>query len=281
MNIFKQILEIEKAKPYVRGSGVMWTDPYISGKLLAVHLDAANAAASRTPQAIEDTVACIHNRIKPGSKVLDLGCGPGLYTERLAALGHHMTGIDFSENSIEYASTRPEATLYGIRYLRADYLELHYEEEFDFVMMIYCDFGALVPDERMRLIEVIRKALKPGGCFFFDAITEEAADRVLYGTSWESEPEGGGFYSPAPYVCLNDCRRFPGEKSTLDQHLVVFEDGTTKLFRFWNHYFDREDVRNMFSPYGFSDVNAIEGLLKGEGPYQDHGVVFYEVRKDV
>jgi SAM-dependent methyltransferase len=272
---------MKDVKPYAYGSHMMWTDPYISQKLLAVHLDPVNAAASRTPQAIEDTVACIHKRIKPGSRILDLGCGPGLYAARLAAMGHQVTGIDFSENSIKYAKTRPDATLYDIHYEQANYLELNYKEEFDLVMIIYCDFGVLIPDDRNRLIEVIRKALKPGGIFFFDALTEDAADRLTYGTSWESETASGGFYSPESYICLNDSRRFPENKATLDQHLVILEDGSAKLYRFWNHYLNQEDVRRLFLPHGFSEVEAIEGLLHGDGPYQDHGVVFYEVKKEL
>jgi len=277
MDLIKLVNELKDVKPYADGSHTMWTDPYISQQLLAVHLDPANAAASRTPQAIEDTVACIHRRINPGSRILDLGCGPGLYAERLSALGHHVTGVDFSENSIEYARERPETALYNIKYTQANYLDLDYEEEFDLVIMIYCDFGVLIPDDRKRLIEVIHKALKPGGRFFFDAITEAAADRLDYGTSWESE--NGGFYSSDSYVCLNDSRRFSEMKATLEQHLVIFEDDSTKLYRFWNHYFNLQDVRRLFIPLGFSGVEAMEGLLMGDGPYQDHGVVFYEVRK--
>ncbi len=277
MTFLKRIHEIKAAQPYVKGSHMMWTDPYISRKLLAVHLDPLNAAASRTPQAIDDTVAHIHKRIRPGSRILDLGCGPGLYAGRLAALGHHVTGVDFSENSIEYAKSRPETARYDIRYMQANYLELSFAEEFDLVMMIYCDFGVLIPDDRALLIELIHKALKPGGRFFFDAITEDAADRLVYGTSWESE--NGGFFGPEPYVCLNDSRRFTAEKATLDQHMVIFEDGSSKLYRFWNHYFNLEDVHRMFLSNGFSGVRATEGLLKGDGPYHDHGVVFYEVRK--
>ena len=88
-----------------------------------------------------------------------------------------------------------------------------------------------------------------------------------------------GFYSPESYICLNASRRFPDQKATLDQHLVVFEDGSAKLYRFWNLYFDRVDVKRVFLPHGFSEVEAIEGLLHGDGPYQDHGVVFYEVKR--
>lgn len=280
MDLLEKIRDMQNVIPYVYGSHMMWTDPYISKALLAVHLDPNNAAASRTPQAIDDTVACIHGRIKPGSKILDLGCGPGLYAERLSALGHHVTGVDFSRNSIEYARKRPEAMKFDIRYIHNDYLTLDFNEEFDLVMMIYCDFGALIPADRQRLVTVIRKALKPGGIFFFDAITAAAADRLTYGTTWESEIEKPGFYSPEPYVCLNDSRRFFKEKVTLDQHLVIFKDGSSKLYRFWNHYFTVDDVKKIFAPDDFSVVEVIAGLLHGDGPYQDDGVAFYELKKE-
>jgi len=39
------------------------------------------------------------------------------------------------------------------------------ENEFDMIMMIYCDFGVLSSDERNQLIEIIYKALRPGGVF--------------------------------------------------------------------------------------------------------------------
>jgi 2-polyprenyl-3-methyl-5-hydroxy-6-metoxy-1,4-benzoquinol methylase len=53
-------------------------------------------------------VAWIHAELLGGTPtdVLDLGCGPGLYTERLAALGHRCVGIDVSPASIAFARAR-------------------------------------------------------------------------------------------------------------------------------------------------------------------------------
>ena len=42
----------------------------------------------------------------PRSKVLDIGCADGLFLERGAALGHEMTGIDFSAEDVEAARRR-------------------------------------------------------------------------------------------------------------------------------------------------------------------------------
>jgi hypothetical protein len=57
-----------------------WDDPYISEHLLAAHLNPESDGASRTLATIEETVANLTKSalLKPGDRVLDLGCGPGL-----------------------------------------------------------------------------------------------------------------------------------------------------------------------------------------------------------
>lgn len=44
--------------------------------------------------------------IKPGQRILDIACGNGLTSRRLAALGTQVTAFDFSANLIEKAKTR-------------------------------------------------------------------------------------------------------------------------------------------------------------------------------
>ena len=73
---------------YEPGTAVMWTDEYISKQLLRYHIDGSTDVASRNADSIDKTVRWIGTKLAKGSKVLDLGCGPGLYTHRLARLGH-------------------------------------------------------------------------------------------------------------------------------------------------------------------------------------------------
>ncbi|MFC2029058.1 class I SAM-dependent methyltransferase, partial [Chloroflexota bacterium] len=77
---------------------IPWSDPALSQRLLNEHLSQFNDSASRRSILIRKHVRWIHQQIlknKP-SKILDLGCGPGLYTHRLAQLGHSCVGLDFS-----------------------------------------------------------------------------------------------------------------------------------------------------------------------------------------
>jgi ubiquinone/menaquinone biosynthesis C-methylase UbiE len=277
MDINEIIKTVGNPKPYDKGKDIMWTDAHISKFLLEAHINPEIGVASRTSEDIDKTVDMINKMVKPESKILDLGCGPGLYTERLASKKHKVTGVDFSKNSIEYAIKQREKNQSDVEYINGDYLKLHFEEQFDLIMMIYCDFGVLVPEERISLMKMIYKALKPGGVFLFDAIDEKTIERSNFNSSWEMSE--GGFWKPTPYICLSKNYHFSETKATLEEHIVIDNEGSYKLYRFWNHYFNQEDVEKTFEQIGFSKVKSINNVVNGSGIYNDHGVVFYAVDK--
>lgn len=122
----------KKPQLYEKGTSVMWTDPYISKQLLRLHLEPDNDMASRSKVKIENTVTWILNqRNKDRLNILDLGCGPGLYAEQFVRKGHSVTGVDFSENSIQYASEQAKGKHLNIKYLNRNYLDLNFENSFD------------------------------------------------------------------------------------------------------------------------------------------------------
>ncbi|MBP0650213.1 methyltransferase domain-containing protein, partial [Mycobacterium tuberculosis] len=83
---------------------IPWQDADFSRRMLAEHLSQAHDWASRRSDVIARQVDYL-DRLLPqkGGCVLDLGCGPGFYTHRLAARGHHCVGIDFGPAAIDYA----------------------------------------------------------------------------------------------------------------------------------------------------------------------------------
>jgi len=160
MDLRKLKIAIQKPKLYEKADSVMWTDKYISKQLLKAHLDPEIDAASRIKQSIDNTVNFISKHCnKSYLNILDLGCGPGIYTEKFAELGHQVTGVDFSENSIAYAKKQAKEKKLNIKYICKNYLELDYENRFDLILIIYTDFGVLIPKERDRLLLNIFKAL--------------------------------------------------------------------------------------------------------------------------
>ena len=79
--------------PWKEGDNLPWDEPAFSRRMLREHLSQQNDAASRRTGRIDAHTTWIHAELggQP-ARILDLGCGPGLYTQRLARLGHHCTG---------------------------------------------------------------------------------------------------------------------------------------------------------------------------------------------
>ena len=113
------ILKREKIpEPWSEGEKIPWNDPDFSSRMLAEHLTQDHDAASRRFEVVDKHVSWIHNQVLKGkpTRILDLGCGPGLYTHRLAKLGHQCVGIDFSPASINYAKNQVTKTGLACQY---------------------------------------------------------------------------------------------------------------------------------------------------------------------
>lgn len=278
MDINKMISLINDVKPYDKGTAIMWTDEYIAKQLLEVHINPDTNVASRKDDCIDKTLNWIVKEFNKNSgDILDLGCGPGLYTVKLAKKGYKVTGVDFSENSIEYAMNRAKENNLDIHYICKNYLELDFEEKFDLIIMIYCDFGVLSMEDRQVLLNNIYNALKPGGIFIFDALNEYALQNLKFERNWEFVESG--FWQDKPYLCLAQESHFPENKAILSQHIIIDGENNYKIYRFWNHYFDENDVKSIFDKIGFQKVKSCQNLLQSDGLYNDKGVTFYKVTK--
>lgn len=274
MKIREIIEKVNNPKLYEKGTHLMWEDPHISKYLLQTHLDPTVEKASRLPKNIDMTIDLIDTIAKPNSKILDLGCGPGIYTEKLASKGHIVTGVDISKNSIDYANIQSQKNNSNINYIVSDYTKLNLEETFDIIMIIYCDFGVLVPDDRNALMQKVYNHLNPGGIFIFDAYNEKIH---LSEPTWEASENG--FWQMTPYISLNNNYHFKDEKAILSQHIIIDEKDDYKVYRFHNHYFNKYDVENMFFKFGFSNVEEKINVLKEQNFDNFEDISFYFVAK--
>ena len=91
--------------PWCEGDNIPWDDPAFSRRMLREHLSQDHDLASRRLERIDSHVAWIHAEVlgSTPSRVLDLGCGPGLYAHRLARRGHACSGIDFGPSCVTFA----------------------------------------------------------------------------------------------------------------------------------------------------------------------------------
>ena len=133
-----ELLSMESVAPWSGDAKIPWHDPTCSARMLREHLSQRHDRASRKLETIDRHVSWIHE-VSGGNeralRILDLGCGPGFYTARFAALGHSCVGIDFSPASIEFA--RAEATEKGLRceYQLKDMRGADFGSDFDLALV--------------------------------------------------------------------------------------------------------------------------------------------------
>ncbi len=92
----------------------------------------------------------------PGERILDLGCGDGVLTEKIAASGAIVVGVDASEAMVAAARQR------GIDARLANGHSMRFEREFDAVFSNAALHWMREPD---AVLAAVSRALKPGGRF--------------------------------------------------------------------------------------------------------------------
>ncbi|MGB4440562.1 MAG: class I SAM-dependent methyltransferase, partial [Sedimentibacter sp.] len=83
---------------------------------------------------VETDLAFKMIKVEKGMKVLDIGCGTGNFSIKLAKMGCIVTGIDISDNMLNIACQKAEEENLDIKFLHMDLNDLKFKEnEFDAV----------------------------------------------------------------------------------------------------------------------------------------------------
>lgn len=265
-NIISQLIELQQnPEPFTPGEPLFWNDPHISKQMLDAHLDPNIEAASRKPETIDRSVKWLIKTLglKTTASILDLGCGPGLYASRLARAGFHITGVDYSVRSIEYATKYASENNLNIAYRYQNYLELSDENQYDAALLIYGDFCPLSPEQRSTLLKNIHGALKPNGQFVLDVSTREHRKKVGNKNNWYAAESG--FWKPGPHLVLEQGFDYTEESIWLDQYTVIEADGKVSVYRNWFQDYTPETITAELEQGGFT-VESLWGDLTGE-PY--------------
>lgn len=238
-----------------------WDEEHISQQMLAAHLDKNFEGASRKFTFIDASADWIKNNLPPRQfpQLLDVGCGPGLYTERFCSLGYQVTGIDFSKRSIAYAKHSAQKQTLAIDYHYQDYLTMDFYSAFDLATFIYCDYGALSTANRALILQKIYQALKPGGRLLLDVFSLAKFQAFAEARTWEHFPLGG-FWRAEPYLEIKNCVKYP-EHVTLEQYVIV-TDTRSDAFYIWNTYFTPDKLEKETTAAGFRTI-ALYGDVSG------------------
>ena len=197
--------------------------------------------------------------LPPGARVLDVPCGDGRLTIRLAKDGYTATGVDIAAGELERARRASARASVGATFVAGDLRALPDIGPVDGVVSWGNSFAYLLPAETARSLAGMRRALRRRGRLVLESATV-AESLLVGGIVPERELEYGG-------VRMTTRNRYRPAESRLETD-YVFEDGHGRVeqARGAHHVHTTGEVVRLLRAAGFADV----ALLGADGatPYE-------------
>jgi len=281
VNLAEIVQRTNPPLPWQEGDNIPWSEPDFSRRMLAEHLTQAHDRASRRSHLIDAHVNWIHEQLlgQKASRILDLGCGPGLYCQRLATLGHQCTGIDYSPASVDYAQLQAQQQNLSIRYLHADIRFAAYfagdDEEYDLVMLLFGEFNVFSRADAAQILAKSLAVLRPGGLLLLEThrysslIPNPQARNTWFSSS-------GGLFSPLPHFVLME-ESWEQQVSILTRRYYVIDTTTAVVTRYAQSMqaYRFDEYQAILSNSGFTAVAIVAGLAHDRicAPPEFHAIV--------
>jgi SAM-dependent methyltransferase len=249
----------ERPALWVDGGNLPWNEPEFSRRMLAEHLDESHGAASRQTAERLALIDWLWDKLdlRPGSRLLDFTCGPGLYAVEFAARGCFVTGIDFGPASIAYA--RELAAQRGVAdkctFIEQDVREAELPERtFDAALFLYGQLGVFPKHEAQVLLERIRRSLQPGGRLCVELLDPDKIDKSD-STWWYTDDKG--LWGDTPFLNLGERFWIEKEKTSVERFQILdLETGELGETVLCDQSYDAAEITEVMTDVGFNRVDS-------------------------
>jgi SAM-dependent methyltransferase len=268
--------------PWAERDNIPWNDAQFSERMLQEHLCQDHDAASRRFEKIEEHIDCIHRQLlsEQPARILDLCCGPGFYTSRLARLGCECVGIDYAPASIRYAIRQAMEENLACQYILEDIRTATYGANFGLIMLIYGEFNVFRPKDAKQILKKILAAMDRNGLLMLEAHTSEAIRKKgQEGTTWQSLEKG--LFSDKPHLLLQESFWDPQDKiSTQRYYTIDAASGMVNRYAQSLQAYTNSQYRSLLESCGFTDLRFLPSLTGAEDTSQPDFLVIV-ARKEV
>jgi 2-polyprenyl-3-methyl-5-hydroxy-6-metoxy-1,4-benzoquinol methylase len=274
MNLLGLLQRAPIPEPWAEGDNIPWNDAEFSSRMLREHLSQEHDLASRKSETIDRHVEWIHTVLlkRSPARILDLGCGPGLYASRLARLGHTCVGIDYGPAAVAYAAQQAKDQNLDCLYLQQDIRLAEYGTGFDLVMQIYGEINVFRPQDARTILRKAKAALKPGGLLLLEASTFALTEQTgREPATWFTSQSG--LFSANAHMCLMenfwDLRQ--RNVATVRYFIVDLETGEVTRYAQSMQAYREEDYRGLLAECGFEQIEVLPGmaLQAGDDPHPE------------
>lgn len=207
--------------------------------------------------------------------ILDMGCGTGSLTELLAEAGYDMIGIDNSEEMLEIALDKREASGKDILYLLQDMREFELYGTVAAAVSICDSMNYILSyEELVEVFRLVNNYLDPSGIFIFDLNTEYKYREILGDSTIAENREDGSFIWD----------NFYDEEDRINEYdLTLFIREKDELYRKYEevHYqrsYSLEEVKAALKEAGMEFV-ACYNAFTLEAPCEDSERIYVIARE--
>lgn len=241
------------------GGNLPWNDPAFSARMLREHLDESHGAASRQAAERAAQLDWLWARLalRPGCRVLDLTCGPGLYAVPLAQRGARVTGVDFGPAAIAYArQLAAEAGVsQGCDFIEADVRDYAPEPgAYDAALFLYGQLAVFPREEAAALLGKVAAALRPGGRLVVELLDPARVDKK--DSSWWYTDDKG-LWGDRPFLHLGERRWDAAERASIERFLILhLETGALDEIILCDQTYEVEEMTGLMRAAGFAAVTS-------------------------
>lgn len=211
---------------------------------------------------------------RAGERILDVGCGTGELTARIAESGAHVVGIDSSPDMIAAAQQR----FPGVEFVVADAANFAFDEPFD---AIFSNAALHWVADREGAVVCMARALKPGGRFVVEmggrgniAQLTAAIDAAVFAATGAHAEHGRYYPAVGEYSALLEKHGVEVLTAWLFDRPTDLADGEAGL-RNWIAQFEREVLKDCTAAQRAAIDAAVEDALRDRLFIDGHWVADY------
>jgi len=249
-------------RPFDPGAELDWSDPTFSRRLLAEHLDQTHDGASRRRRLIDEQVRRLRRLLPdPPSRILDGGCGPGLYAVRLARLGYRVDGVDVGPAVIRHARREARAAGVGrqVHFEVGDLRSIPVSPRYDAVVLIYFVLENLPAGRQLSTLRRVGACLRPGGRLIAEMRLrpDQPPGRL---SAWELTESS--LLGRRRQLLLSDSVYDRARDVYVLREVAVFADGTLAVQQTTSRIFGFEEIPGLFARAGMRVVHTYDGWTR-------------------
>lgn len=198
---------------------------------------------------VQFTESILEKHERQAKTVLELGCGTGEVALRLARIGYHVTGVDYSTDMLSCAMEKSLEEQLPVQWIQQDITELVGFNEID-VCISYCDVMNYITNkaDMKSVCYRVYESLSKQGLFIFDMHDIAYAKKDLMGHTFAEVTDELSY--------IWECEQAEAEE--MDHYITLFQQEGSHYVRFdevhQQKLYDRFWMKKLLTEIGFTKI---------------------------